>query len=822
MTGPDDSLNEPIPGSPSRPGAPVPSNARLSTGEGLTTTIRLITSPFDFDNMMSPPKLQPMQPSFDLIMSPGPTGHRQPIWPASPSNNRQSLYPALPLDDLPSLNAIVASAAASPAKFIRPTNPTQDVFSPSKPSAPPSTKKGPAGRLSLPQNQPFLFGSPLPQPRLSNKDFGTAAASVLDEMNKRLAEAGVQKVDAGILNKDGSSGDVFGSTAIPTLPKPTGERFAQAHDDVFSKMDSIANHYAARRPAASKKRKSDALGHGPAPSAKRKSTVAGHTGQRVISNGVRKNMTLPGGFGDEDFTDVEDANDNEEEDAGDRRASKRIRVVENQDITKGKRVSLLPTQPGQTEEDRERVDRRKSRDRDAMKKRLDANKARRRSSRGRQSIGKVPPRTFSTIIISFKPKDINVALNPIAKASRFGFLSSAKNLVRNVWNMGAGGSKPNNAASNIPKPSTLTKQPPPTKPPVSKPPFTTGVGLGHPISKPNAQTARVRSTSSTSTTSHLQAKTAALGSARTRSPIPSFAAPTGEKRAISGGQSSIVSKRGSVVPRKVSGGVGHMRKDSNSSVGSRAISPIVPKRPSGHSTLLAPTASSLAKMKAAVHPGTSNTTTTTSPRTLQSILNTPLKSPRPTKIFSRPLGDLGSPTTMPTPNKNNSLGAVANALMGTTKPALPPKPQSLAARRPRVSRTRVIAKLGAQRAAAAASSSQTSSAPSVLKSPTSGRKRDSAGGRTRSSMGSSRRSLGVVKNGGTRVPSGGEVMMSAKKKARQSEYMRRRSGVRAARVSLAVAGTGAASKRISLGNTPLKNAFTGVSVGTGAMDTGDD
>ncbi|KAK7682764.1 hypothetical protein QCA50_014147 [Cerrena zonata] len=219
MASPNDSLNEPIPGSPSRPGAPVPSNARLSTGEGLTTTIRLITSPFDFDNMMSPPKLQPMQPSFDLIMSPGPTGNGQPIWPASPSNNRQSLYPALPLDDLPSLNAIVASAAASPAKFIKPSNPTQDVFSPQKPSAPPSTKKGLAGRLSLPQNQPFLFGSPLPQPRLSNKDFGAAAASVLDEMNKRLEEAGVQKVDAALLNKDGSSGDVFGSSAIPTLPK---------------------------------------------------------------------------------------------------------------------------------------------------------------------------------------------------------------------------------------------------------------------------------------------------------------------------------------------------------------------------------------------------------------------------------------------------------------------------------------------------------------------------------------------------------------------------------------------------------------------------
>lgn len=397
MGGPDDShnLSEPIPGSPTRPGAPVPSYARLGTGDGLTTTIRLISSPFEENTrgnaMMSPPKLQAVQPSFDLIMSPEPTENVQ----SPPGDRRQSIYPALPLDDLPSLNAIVASAANSPAKFPLPKNDTVDIFSPAK--APPSSKKVAGSRLSLPQNQPFLFGSPLPQPRPSNKDFGAAAASVLDEMNKRLEQAGIQKVNSGLLDKD-SSDDVFGSTAIPTMPKAKegAHRFAKAHEDVFGKMDSIANHYAARRPAggaaAVQKRKSDAPAQEVPPSNKRKSTVRGHTGQRVISNGVRKNMTLPGGFGDEGLTDSEEdaaSNNIEEEDAGDRRASKRIRMVADDDITKGKRISIVPTKPAQTDEEREKAERRKSRDREAMKRRLDA---KRRNSRGRQSIGKSPGR----------------------------------------------------------------------------------------------------------------------------------------------------------------------------------------------------------------------------------------------------------------------------------------------------------------------------------------------------------------------------------------------------------------------------------------------
>lgn len=56
------------------------------------------------------------------------------------------------------------------------------------------------------------------------------------------------------------------------------------------------------------------------------------------------------------------------------------------------------------------------------------------------------------------------------------------------------------------------------------------------------------------------------------------------------------------------------------------------------------------------------------------------------------------------------------------------------------------------------------------------------------------------------------MLMSARKKVRQSEYLRRRSGVKAARASLAVANggpSGGADKRMSMGTTPLKSVFVG-------------
>lgn len=322
--------------------------------------------------MPTPPRLKPYQTAFDLDMgSPSVAAKKWPASPEKPATTR--LYPAVPYEDLrPTASPAWKSSAfhlqvdtpskATPHKQFPPDG-INDMFSPTKP---PSERR--QSRLSVAHDQPFLFGSPNPRHSMSNTQFGSAAAEVLEEMNRRLAEAGVPKVEKTVLEMDKKPAV---GMAGPSKEASQADRFAKAHDNVFNKMDSIANHYAARRPGppASKKRKSDVLGVAPAPDAKRKSNIAG---TRVISTGTRKNM-IPGGFG------MEDEDDESEEDAGDRRMSKRIKIVEREEVHKAKRVSLAP--PNEEE------DRRKSREREAMRKKIEA---RRRSSRGRPSIGGRP------------------------------------------------------------------------------------------------------------------------------------------------------------------------------------------------------------------------------------------------------------------------------------------------------------------------------------------------------------------------------------------------------------------------------------------------
>lgn len=403
-------MSAPVPGSPSRPGAPAPENARLSMGQGPTTTIRLINSNQASGEAPGTPVLPQFQTNFDLILgSPNPTmtpGRVVSVWPASPERPEGRLYPSVPFEDL--LPAKLTRAAGSNAdtlstpakKLVQPlANGTQtdtaDIFSPMRPN-----NAGPANAqpdaTNVPRDEPFLFGSPLPRHSLSNQQFSTTAQSLVAEMHKRLAEQGNAGGGKGFPTQ--TSAPVFG-----TLARGADEdRFAKAHEARFNKMDSIVNHYAARRPlpqppaagaARNLKRKSDALGLGPAPGQKRKSSAAG---ARVISAGARKRMAVPGGFGADDDDDNDDEGRESEliEDPADRRSSKRVRVSEVEGVHNGRRVSIAPSadriQEG-AEADEE--DAMKQKEREAIRRRLEASKARRRSSKGRVSVGgKAAPR----------------------------------------------------------------------------------------------------------------------------------------------------------------------------------------------------------------------------------------------------------------------------------------------------------------------------------------------------------------------------------------------------------------------------------------------
>ena len=381
---PDTTIDEHISVQPRHP-TPAPSG---STTGPLKTTIRLVSASNSTSNVtQSPevgtPQLRPVDPSFDLLVgSPDARGQsRVPVWPLSPQGR---LYPTLPADELdeakryqeksklPGNTAPFQPSVGSTKVHPKPSDNVQDLFSPAP--KPLSQQKE---RVGIPRSEPFMFGSPLPRHSVSNKAFDTAAASILEEMNKRLSAAGVQKVGV----------DVFGTVPVTAAAKRdsgslrasgTVERFDKIHEEQFNKMDSIANHYAAKRGVpGSKKRKSDVFGHTSAP-AKKRPSAAPH-----------KRMGIPGGFGDED--DVVD--DVQEE--GDRRMSKRVRVLEEDGgKDKGRRLTISPKKSGAEEKQVER-------ERAATRKMLEVRKEKRRSSRyprashvGPQAVSSTSPPFF--------------------------------------------------------------------------------------------------------------------------------------------------------------------------------------------------------------------------------------------------------------------------------------------------------------------------------------------------------------------------------------------------------------------------------------------
>jgi hypothetical protein len=385
---PDATIDEHI---PAQPGHPTPAPSGSTTGP-LKTTIRLVSASNSNSNSnltrspeVGTPQLRPVDPPFDLLMgSPDARGQsRVPVWPLSPQRapSEGRLYPTLPADELDEAkkHREMSKLPGNTAPFQLSHN-VQDLFSPGP--KPPSQQKE---RIGIPRSEPFLFGSPLPRHSVSNKAFDTAAASILEEMNKRLSAAGVQKVGV----------DVFGTVPVTTAAakrdsgslRASGmaDRFDKIHDEQFDKMDSIANHYAAKRGAGSKKRKSDVLGHGSAP-AKKRSSAAPH-----------KRMGIPGGFGDEDDM----ADDVQEEE--DRRMSKRVRVLEEDGgMDKGRRLTISPKKSGAEERQAER-------ERAATRKMLDVRKEKRRSSRHARASHVGPQAVSST-----SPPFFLAPLSPVA------------------------------------------------------------------------------------------------------------------------------------------------------------------------------------------------------------------------------------------------------------------------------------------------------------------------------------------------------------------------------------------------------------------------
>lgn len=234
----------------------------------------------------------------------------------------------------------------------------------------------PAGRTP----EPFVFGSPLPQHRVSDVQFRTAAASVLEEMNKRLQQDGIEGVDTSVISRlhpgTHSAADLEPRELKP-LPRLKGEfkgKFDQKHDEEFQKMEGIdgfvkrrgispnKDEVSASGPVViGKKRKSSvvALNDGEGP--RRPIGARRASGTRVVSKKLPK-APIPGAFGDDD-----------DEEEVDERAGKRIRVASDSSQAKGSSVGVRVTQSEQDKIAQEK-------ERQAIKRKLELNKAKRRSS----------------------------------------------------------------------------------------------------------------------------------------------------------------------------------------------------------------------------------------------------------------------------------------------------------------------------------------------------------------------------------------------------------------------------------------------------------
>lgn len=391
-----------------------------------------------------------------------------------------------------------------------------------------------------------------------------------------------------------------------------------------------------------------------------------------------------------------------------------------------------------------------------------------------------------------------------AKPARLGFFASAKSLVQNVWNRGAGSKAPSSIPVSKPAQSKVEMK----TLPKSKSAVIPGSSGAPPL---NSQTKRIPSgggnTSVQPNASGRPTHAApvnpgegggtATSSRIWKSPTPSSKLPNSSTAANS--RSSTVAGYGqsnnrgnslvgfSSLGRKT-GPSAHDGRVASTGAKSDIRTPAInlQKHASGiprsrtSSTLMAPTASSLAKTnnhsRIPVFTHNENPTTTKasssfkqrlamSPQpnaTLEQITNSPRSpahSPRPAKIFSQPL----SP---PSARYPVSLTAAATSIVGEAaegkpsspvKPLVPSKVKVLPGRRPRISRSKVIARLASQRAAGSDSSVSAG---------------ERVGGKVRSSVsagvaGKARQSYGGAK--------GGDVLMSAKKRVRQSEQARRKS-----------------------------------------------
>jgi hypothetical protein len=304
------------------------------------------------------------------------------------------------------------------------------------------------------------------------------------------------------------------------------------------------------------------------------------------------------------------------------------------------------------------------------------------------------------------------------------------------------------------------------------------------------------------------------GSRSSRSPLPSFGSTSASRNSLQSNRTSSILVNG-LISRNASltgTGISSLRNSGHtagvSSIGTRAsstrtsstgaVSSMGSKKIFGGasvtsrtsstgsssrlssvtSRLFVPTASSLAKAngRPSSSAGGSKAVSEDQHPPLGTITNNSAvdtTSPNSGKIFSKPLL-LPQRSGIPAPVKNQRIASSDSTTLANANSIQ----RSLTGRKPRISRSKVIARLASQRAASGNGNGLNVNSRNSGTKLASRASNDNGSGRTRSSLGAkvSRASYG---GGGTnsRASDGGRVSLSAKKRARQSEYARRKSKV---------------------------------------------
>ncbi|CAE6431054.1 unnamed protein product [Rhizoctonia solani] len=512
----------------------------------------------------------------------------------------------------------------------------------------------------------FVFGSP--KHAVTNAEFGDAAAAVLREMNARMGVANTSQA----LNIEQLQ-NVMSGVGKPASPIKTEAksdvRFVATHDKEFAKMDSIANHFSVR----SRKRKSE------------------HTADVVNVATDSKIFTAP-----RLSTDADDSE----------RTAKRARIstVDDKPATTGTATKDTPAVRAQLESRRKSartsagVATRKSAGATQqntkggfglmkMVRGIWGSKEKEKEKPKEQPKDKENERPVSIVLSKFPSVPTEDPLPNLPSAPKTQIVSGAKQSV--------GPSK------IAPKAGSQEPAAPRSFPIAPKPRAASG------LYAPTAASLARRATTSTTATK----STGTTGKSRGLASVTAPAKPVVTK-------ATLVSTARLMSPPTA----GPTNSEPMKSVAGTTRPTLAPSRPASRALPVPPTSVGRSLTSGAVTQGSARVvsptvrravtaTRATSPTNSRKSAASPVsKSPRGS-IFKQPLTADGlsmrgsAPTVQPFRLNNSSTQPLQitkrNTISSPTKPVArsPPPPATRPIRRPRISRSKVIAKLGEKRAA---------------------------------------------------------------------------------------------------------------------------